>query len=131
MFAFGQGLFGQLGTDSRELHLDRPHELNFPKITVESNEESKEMKPRITRIKANAHDSAAFDDQHRRLFTWGSFGNLRTELKGRGHKWLQFTPKLAEIQIMTGSAGRETYALTPDEQGDLTAPGTRNLQWEE
>ena len=34
VFAFGEGLRGQLGTNSREMHLDHPHEITFPKIKV-------------------------------------------------------------------------------------------------
>ena len=31
----------------------------------------------ITRIKANAYDSAAFDDKNYAMYTWGSFGSMQ------------------------------------------------------
>ena len=73
----------------------------------------------ISRIKANALDSAAFDDDKNRFFTWGSFGNLRMLNAQAENKWVQGTPKQAEILIMKDSKNN-TYAVTPDNTGSYS-----------
>jgi len=50
-------------------------------------------RPHITRIRANAMSSAAFDDTNNKFFTWGDFGRMKPEVKGGGQPPIMF-PKL-------------------------------------
>jgi len=96
--------------------------------------------PRITRIKANAFDSAAFDDRRLQTYTWGSFGQLRLQDEYTGTKLIQATPLLLDLQLMQQDgkmfgAGEldefhgsnptriRRYAVRPDREGHLSIPG--------
>lgn len=65
------------------IHQANPKEVKLPHRVVE-NEDGEKIKERpvITRIKANSNDSACFDDVNMRLYTWGSFGNMRLDNNG-------------------------------------------------
>ena len=60
----------------------------------------RKLKHKISRIKANAYDSAAFDHKSQMTFTWGSFGALRLQSTRRGIKQKQLTPKPVKLHLM-------------------------------
>jgi hypothetical protein len=54
----------------------------------------------ITSIKANFNDSAAFDTLSNKMFTWGSFGQMKLNFATE-KKRPQFTPSLFELDVIT------------------------------
>lgn len=95
--------------------------------------ENKKMKklPKITLIKANANDSAAFDANDEVMFTWGSFGQLRLCSDEDGSRDLQKTPRQLELYLMKAQSTLEwssetlfrQYAVPVDNNGNITIPG--------
>lgn len=119
VFTFGEGLRGQLGDGQRKLAQNRVLEIEMPDIQRRN---KNTRKPTITRIKANAYDTAAFDDVNNRVFTWGSFGNLRLSSEKLGHRWPQFAPKMVDLKLVVDKSNNY-YCLAPNEYGVMKIPG--------
>lgn len=103
VFTFGEGLSGQLGIKVQKLHQDFPKEVEFPM--------RKGNRPTfIQRIKANASDSAAFDELSSKTYTWGSFGRLY--MQGVGQKAPLYQPQVVDLNICRDDMDR-IYALDP------------------
>jgi alpha-tubulin suppressor-like RCC1 family protein len=64
LFSFGEGLQGQLGQNALILHQNRPAEVAFPCTRKGKWPDFWFEGPKISRIKANSEDSAAFDDEN-------------------------------------------------------------------
>ena len=60
----------------------------------------KKKLPKITHIRANAFDSAAFDGAHEVAYTWGSFGQLRLWSEVDGSRDVQKVPKQVNLTLM-------------------------------
>jgi len=63
------------------MYQNTANQIEFPKVRGKSKDEAPPQL-KISRIKAGAYDSAAFDDKHQKMFTWGQFGNMRMDRRG-------------------------------------------------
>ena len=96
------------------MHLQKPTEVAFPLIERGDRPFHWFEKPTITRIKANAHDSAAFDEKEGNFYTWGRFGRLRLEPKGIESVIPSLVPRHGVLAIMESLDTKKVYATPPD-----------------
>ena len=99
-------------------------------MNIHSNEkQSKKKDYKISRIKAGAYDTIAFDDRSKKAFAWGQFGNFGMKIDKENTSKCdfnpQFTPKLVSLHIFEDGK-KNTFAVAQDKKSRYTVPDNKN-----
>ena len=125
VFTFGEGLKGQLGVGKQRQFQNYVTQLTLPML--KNYKSSGQTEAKISRIKAGAYDSAAFDDKCKQMLTWGQFGNLRMAAYQEGEPWHCYSPKQVFMHVLEDK-NKDRYAVSVNEYGRYDLPFDRSRQ---